>query len=125
VFLLTVDADGHPRHCALSRTELAVVGSFLDAALYARRTSENLQRERAATMIVVDGDEIVSFRLSTYRIVRLDALLGVRFEVIGVESDSLGVELRPPAFVPTAELARDEHWDATRQALETLRESAG
>jgi hypothetical protein len=125
VLLLTVDADGHPRHCALSRTELAVVGSFLDAALYARRTGENLQRERAATLVAVDGDEIVSFRLATNRILRLDGLLGVRFEVLGVETDSLGVELRPPAFVPTAELARDEHWDATRRALDRLRESAG
>ena len=44
LLLLTADVDGHPRHCALSRTELAVVGSFLDAALYARRTGENLLR---------------------------------------------------------------------------------
>jgi hypothetical protein len=33
------------------------------------------------------------------------------------------VELRPPSFLPTAELARSEHWDETRRALDTLRES--
>jgi hypothetical protein len=100
-----------------------VVGQFLDAALYARRTGENLQRDGAATLVAVDHDEIVSFRLSATRILRLGGLLGVRFDVLGAESDSLGVELRPPSFIPTAELARSEHWDATRRALDTLRES--
>jgi hypothetical protein len=100
-----------------------VVGPFLDAALYARRTGENLQRERRATLVAVDEDEILSFRLATHRTLRLDGLLAVRFDVIGVETDALGVELRPPAFVPTAELARHEHWDATRRALDTLRDS--
>jgi hypothetical protein len=100
-----------------------VVGRFLDAALYARRTGENLERDRAATLVAVDHDEIVSFRLTTHRTRRLGGLLGARFEVLGVETDSLGVELRPPAFVPTAELARSEQWDATRRALDTLRES--
>jgi hypothetical protein len=125
LLLLTVDIDGHPRHCALSRTELAVVGSFLDAALYARRTGENLLRDGTATLVAVDDDEIVSFRLATNRTLRVDGLLTVRFDVLGMNIDSLGVELRSPTFVPTAELARSERWDATRRALDTLRESDG
>ena len=100
-----------------------MVGPFLDAALYARRTRENLQRDRAATLVAVDHDEIVSFRLATNQILQQGGLLGVRFDVLGAESDSLGVELRPPSFVPTAELARSEHWVATRRALDTLRAS--
>jgi hypothetical protein len=102
-----------------------VVGRSLDAALYARRTGENLERDRAATLVAVDHDEIVSFRLAANRTLRVDGLLTVRFDVLGVDTDSLGVELRPPTFVPTAELARSEQWDTTRRALDTLRESEG
>lgn len=100
-----------------------MVGRSLDVALYARRTGENLQRDGVATLVAVDQEEIVSFRLATIRILQLAGLLGVRFDILGVETDSLGVELRPPAFVPTAELAEREHWAATLRALETLRES--
>ena len=102
-----------------------MVGSFFDAALYARRTSENLLRVLTATLVAVDHDEIVSFRLAVNRTLRVGGLLTVRFDVLGVDTDSLGVELRPPTFVPTADLARSEHWDATRRALDTLRESEG
>jgi hypothetical protein len=123
VILLTADADSYPRHCALSRTELEVVGRSLHAALYARRTLANLERDGAAVLVAVDQNEIVSFRLIVQRVVRRDGLAGVRFEIVGIEIDSLGVPLTPPTFAPTAALVRREQWDATDRMLAALRES--
>jgi hypothetical protein len=47
----------------------------------------------------------------------------VRFEIVGIEIDSLGVPLTPPTFAPTAALAQSEHWDTTYRMLAALRES--
>jgi hypothetical protein len=124
LLVLTGDADRYQRHCALSRTELEVVGSALHVALHARRTVANLERDGVAVLVAVDQDEIVSFRLTVQRVVRGDGIVGVRLEIVGIETDSLGVPLTPPTFSPTAELARSEHWDATRRMLTTLRRSA-
>jgi|RhiMetdeSRZDD1v2_1073273.scaffolds.fasta_scaffold411357_3 membrane-associated protease RseP (regulator of RpoE activity) len=123
MLLLTGDADGYPRHCALSRTELEVVGPSLHAALHARRTVANLERDGAAVLVAVDQAEIVSFRLVVQAIVRADGPVGVRLDIVAVEADSLGIDLTAPSFVPTTELARSEHWDRTRSVLTALRSS--
>jgi hypothetical protein len=121
VLLLTADADRYPRHCALSRTEVEVVGLSLHVVLHARRTVANLERDGTAVLVAVDHNEIVSFRLAVRQIVRRDGLAGVRFDVLSAEVDSLGIDLTPPSFDPTPDLSRSEHWDATRRLLAELR----
>src|SRR5688572_26619935 len=63
LFLLTADPDGVPRVCALSRNEVEVVDEWVHVAIHARRTSADIERTGAATMTVVDGVDIISYRL--------------------------------------------------------------
>jgi hypothetical protein len=121
--LLTVDADGRPRSSALSRTELAVHGTAIHVALHARRASANLERDGRATLVAVDGDDIISAGLRVGATIRHAGLFAARLDITGGEADSLGIPLRPPTFVPTAELAVQEHWERTRAALARLAEA--
>jgi hypothetical protein len=124
VLLLTADEDKYPRHCALSRTEVEVVGPSLHVVLHARRTVANLERDGAAVLVAVDHNEIVSFRLAARQIMRREGLVGVRFDVLATEADSLVIDLTPPSFDPTRELARSEHWEATRRLRAEMKGSA-
>jgi hypothetical protein len=121
--LLTVDADGSPRSSALSRTELAVHGNSIHVALHARRASANLERDGRATIVAVDGDDIISAGLQVGATIRHAGLFAARLDITGGEADSLGIPLRPPTFVPTAELAIQDHWERTRAALARLAEA--
>ena len=118
--LLTVDADGSPRSSALSRTELAVHGTAIHVALHARRASANLERDGRATLVAIDGDDIISAGLRVGATIRHAGLFAARLDISGGEADSLGIPLRPPTFIPTAGLAVQDHWERTRSALARL-----
>jgi hypothetical protein len=118
--LLTVDTGGLPRSSALSRTELAVQGAGVHVALHARRATANLERDGRAVLVAFDGDAILSVGLQVEAAIRHDGLFAARLGITGGEADSLGIPLRPATFVPTAEVARMEHWDRTRAALARL-----
>ena len=118
--LLSVDPDGSPRTCALSRTEIAVDGTAVHVALHARRTTANIDRERRATLVAYDGDDILAIRLTLDFAVSHAGLFAARLAIASGETDSLGIPLRPPTFVPTTELSIQEHWDRTAVALALL-----
>ena len=120
--LLTTGTDGFVQHCALSRNEVEVDGAQLHVAIRARRTAENLERTSKATLVVVDGESIVSYRLVVRDSVRQDGVLGLRLEVETFEADTLGVPLSGPCFVATADLADVDRWSATRAALVAIRD---
>ena len=118
--LLSVDPDGSPRSCALSRTEIAVDGTAVHVVLHARRTTANIERAGRATLIAYDGDDIVALRLVLATTVADAGLFAARLDIVDAETDSLGIPLRPASFVPTDALSVQEHWDRTRAALARL-----
>ncbi len=118
--LLSVDADGSPRSCALSRTEIAMHGTAVHVALHARRTTTNIERERRATLVAYGGDDIIAVRLVLDSAISDAGLFGARLAIVDAETDSLGIPLQPPTFVPTAELSIQEHWERTRAVLAHL-----
>ena len=118
--LLSVDPDGSPRTCALSRTEIALDGTAVHVVLHARRTTANIERERRATLVAYDGDAIVAFRLTLDSAISDKGLFAARLAIVDAETDSLGIPLHPPTFVPTDELSIQEHWERTAAALARL-----
>ena len=122
ISLLTCGEDGFVQHCALSRTEVAVVGRHVDIAITARRTRANLARTGQATLVAIIASSIMSFRLTAIRSVDRDGIVATRFDVRGCDRDDLGVPLTSATFVATSRLVELERWDETRAALLALRE---
>ena len=110
--LLTTDPEGEPRICLLSRAELDATPEVLRCVIRSRRTSANLLRTRVAVLQVVGDDTSWSVRTRVGRTVTDDGGLGAELIVTGVEADSLGIPLRPMAFLADAALAAAERWDA-------------
>ncbi|MBV9047720.1 MAG: hypothetical protein JOY58_05605 [Solirubrobacterales bacterium] len=52
--MLTVDADGFPHVCLLSRAELEAGVSEIRGVIASQTTSANLKRSRRATLMVID-----------------------------------------------------------------------
>lgn len=111
--LLTVDPDGFPRVCMLSRGELWPAEGDLIVVVAARRASANLERTRRATLLIVLENELVYVRLHLAGARRAESgVLVARLVGEGVEEDGAGVALRPMTFTSTRDLAAREH---TRQ----------
>lgn len=109
---LTVDPDGFPRVCMLSRGELWPADGDLIAVVAARRAGANLERARQATLLVVGGEQLYYVRLVVIGAKRAaSGVLVARLAAGEVEEDSAGVALHPMTFTSTEDLARREHTD--------------
>lgn len=116
--LLTVDPDGFPRVCMLSRGELWPEGDDLVVVLAARRASANLERSRRATLLVVEEKQLVYVRLAASGARRAESgVLVARLVAEGVEEDGVGVPLHPMTFTSTQDLAAREHVDQNRDLV--------
>lgn len=123
---LTVDADGFPRACMLSRGELWPADGELIAVVAARRASANLERARQATLLVVGGEQLYYVRLIVVSTKRTESgVLVARLTAESVEEDSAGVALRPMTFTSTRDLAERERTTQSRTLAQELRRGAG
>lgn len=119
--LLTVGEDGFAAPCWLSRSELAVAGASLLAAVAGHRPVADLRRDHRATLVVVGDRASWSCRLETTSFDTSEpGLTGVVFDVRSVEADGAGVRLEPPRFLPTADLAVEERWAAVGGLLDRM-----
>lgn len=120
--LLTVDAEGFPHVCLLSRTELATSGQrqHLWAVVRGTTTQSNLTRSRQAALIAVAGTASHQLKLRVSELVEEGDLVAARFEVTWHRADDVGLALRPTTFVPTRALSEHEAWDRVTALLEGL-----
>jgi Pyridoxamine 5'-phosphate oxidase len=119
--LLTVDSEGFPHVCLLSRAELQADANEVRAVIASTNTAANLRRTGRATLIVI-GPEA-----GWYCKLRLlcseageDSLLAASFQVASIKRDAAGVALEPPRFMPTAALPIEENWERSRRMLAAL-----
>lgn len=118
--LLTVDADGYPHVCLLSRAELAADHHRVHAALASRTTIDNLTRRPRATLVVVGERAATYLKLQAVRTEPDERWLGVTFEVASVKHDALDTPLRPPAYEVRTHIALDEDWTRATRLLARL-----
>lgn len=122
--LLTVDEEGFPHVCLLSRTELDADPSSISVVVASVTTAANLRRSGIATLIVVAGRSAWYCKLRTRApLVEVEGLLGARFAAVAVKEDSVGVELRPALYHEDERLEESEHRAATRALLARMNAS--
>jgi hypothetical protein len=119
---LTVDDDGHPHVALLSRAELDTdaTGDRLLAAVAATTTGRNLRRDGRAGLIAVEGTTAHELKLELVHVIEDEAMLGLAFEVVEHEADSLGIPLEPMRFHATDRVAALERWDHCAELLAQL-----
>jgi hypothetical protein len=118
--MLTVDADGFPHVCLLSRAQLDTGVSEVRAVIASRTTSANLQRSRRATLIVVGTTVAWYCKMEVLALRVEDGALAAKFHVASVKRDSAGVALQPARFMPTAAVATEEDWQRGKRLLAAL-----
>lgn len=120
VTLLTVDEDGHPHVCLLSRSELDADHERIHAVVAAPGTISHLLRTGAATLVFVLWDQAIFVKADVADVIEDDGWLGVSFVVRSVKRDSIGIPLEPPRYLVTHELAAMENWERSARLLERL-----
>jgi hypothetical protein len=121
--LLTVDPDGYPRVCLLSRAEVEVAGDALRCVVRSRRTTANLRRDGRALLLAVDGVSAHYLHLSLRReAAGADdrAALAVEFAVAAAEEDSRDTPLRPMTFLAGAAVREADRTDRNPGILSRL-----
>lgn len=118
--LLTVDANGLPHACLLSRAQLDASATEVRAAVTSLRTRANLRRSAAALILVTLGDTVHHCKLGVLRARDSQGVLLVAFEPLEHKADTMGIPLEPMTFVASPWIASLEHWDETAVMLRLL-----
>jgi hypothetical protein len=119
---LTVDQYGFPHVALLSRAELGVGpgGQEVLAVVASRRTRANLERDGRAGLVAVAGTTAHYAKLRVIRTIDAGESIGCAMRLAEYQADTLGIPLSPASFVPTADLARLEDWEASDRLLRRL-----
>jgi hypothetical protein len=124
--LVTVDLDGFPRVCLLSRSEIFADENTVACVFRSRRTKVNLQRDGRATLIVVGEMSAFYCRLIALRSLPDETgALAVEFSAESQEEDTLNIPLRPMTFTVTPALRLEERWERDRSLLRDLQSGHG
>lgn len=119
--MLTVDADGFPHVCLLSRAQLEAGASEVRAVIAGETTSANLQRSRQATLIVIGPRAAWYCKLQVLALRVVDREpLAAKFGVVSVKRDSADVALQPARFMPTAAVTTEEEWQQGKRLLASI-----
>jgi hypothetical protein len=118
--LLTVDANGFPHACLLSRAQLHASATEVRAAVTSLATRANLRRNASAMILVTLGDTVHHCKLGVLRAHDSRGVLLLAFELIAHKADTLGIPLEPMTFPASPSVASFEHWDETAVMLRSL-----
>ena len=92
--ILTVDGDGYPHVCLLSRAELAADEYHVFAVVASGTTIENIRRDGRATLVVFGPGSGTYCKLLAVATATEGGALGATFEVTWSKRDSIGIPLR-------------------------------
>ncbi len=119
--MLTVDSEGFPHVCLLSRAELEAGVSEIRAVIASQTTSANLQRSGRATLVVIDPTAAWYCKLEVLSLrVEGEEPLAAKFQIVSVKRDSADVALKPALFMPTAAVSIEEDWKRSKRLLAAL-----
>jgi hypothetical protein len=120
--LLTVDDEGFPHVCLLSRAELEADAGEVRAVIASRNTRAHLERDGRASLVVVEGTTAHYLKLAVDRSHDIDGRLAVAFSPSDHRADSLGIPLTPIGYTPSDDLSDLERWDLSARGLAELRD---
>lgn len=119
--LLTVDPEGFPHVCLLSRAELEADGEEVRAAIASRQTRSNIEQRGQASLIVVVDDASHYCKLRLTRAIEVDERMAASFEMVSHKRDSLGIALSPLSYDVVESLPVVEQWETSEACMERLR----
>lgn len=123
--LVTVDDEGVPDICLLSRSEMEADTEQVRAVVAGRKPRANLARSGRATLIVVAAGVPTYLALRSGAMVERQGAVGVALFVTRVLRDDIGIELHPIMFRVEERLAATERWDRSTALLGELRRLGG
>lgn len=118
--LLTVDDNGFPHVCLLSRAELQPARDEVRAVIAGSGTRRNLERDGKAMLMAADGEAAHYLVLEAVRRLEGESALAVAFRVVDHIVDSAGVPLEGMRFVVGAHLPVSEAWGLSTRLLAAL-----
>lgn len=121
--LVTVDAAGFPHVALLAAAQLDVddAARWILASVAGPNTRRNLDRERRATLLAVDGIALHVAKLTVVSSVEAPDRAGYALRLEAHKRDSAGTALHPMLFARSAELVAAERWDTDAVVLDRLR----
>ena len=122
--LLTVDADGYPHVCLLSRAELDADLAHVFAVVTSPTTRANILRDRRATLVVFTESAACYCKLDVTFVDDDDGVLRTAFAVASTKVDGdESFAMAPPRYLATDAIAASENWARSRLLLKKLRAS--
>lgn len=122
--LLTVDSDGYPHVCLLSRAELDADVARVFAVVTSPTTRANILRDRRATLVVFTESAAYYCKLDGESVQDDGVTLWGTFEPASTKVDGdASFAMAPPRYLPTDAIATSEDWARSRSLLEELRAS--
>lgn len=115
--LLTLDSNGYPHVCLLSRAELDADEERVYAVIASATTIANLRASGRATLVTVDSDAATYTKLDAESTSEDGGWLLVTFTVAAVKRDSIGIPLRPPSYRVEESIAIKEDWARSARLL--------
>ncbi len=118
--LLTVDSNGFPHACLLSRAQINATDKEVRAAITSWGTRANIRNQGVALILVTIGDTVHHLKLGVLRAHDEKQVLLVAFEPIEYKADTLGIQIQPMSFLAGPWISSLEHWDETEVMLRSL-----
>lgn len=120
--LLSVDDDGYPNVCLLSRAQLEADLSHIFAIITGSTTKANVVRDRRATLVVFTSKAAYYCKLEVVSLAEQNGSLCAVLAHDSTKVDGDGsILMTPPRYIPTEATARFENWEASRSILSELR----
>lgn len=116
-------AGAAPAVCLLSAVEIRATQSTLCVASRSSRAASNLSVSRTATLVTW-SQGLHYIELSLTGRVDLDGVHGYRFDVTGIRSDDIGIEVQPLRYRMEEWLVAAERWETTIMVLDHLEQLA-
>ena len=118
--MFTVDLNGFPHPCLLSRAQLDATDTEIRAAITSWGTRANIRNHGAALILVTLGDTVHHLKLGVTHAHDEKGVLLVAFELVEYKADTLGIQLQPMTFLAGPWISSLEHWDETETMLRSL-----
>ena len=124
--LYSVDDDGFPHPCLLSRAAIdADARTFRVAVASSSRTVGYLRRRPRALLVFIGGETSYSCAAEVSAIRETgQGLTGIAMAITGVHRDSLGIPLRPASFWVSDAVPVAEAWDRSAALLAAMAAAA-
>lgn len=122
LLLVTVDTDGVPDVCMLSRAEVEATPDEVRAVVASHKARANLVGGDRATLVIVAGGIPHYLALRRQRMAVGDGAVAYAFSVTRIVQDDFDIELHPMLFRVEKWLVDTERWDRSQTLLRALDE---